>query len=144
MIWCYSSDLRLAAGILKCSLVPRVCASMYCVVIKRTKTCTRKTWKIAIFSTPRKHSHWLRGCIQKAKTFIALLAEATFLHRGAVQRKSTKNHAHHSAWNSVWTTILIGSDPFTFFSIIWKGASNCSWIEPTEMNFPWKLLETLL
>lgn len=28
---------------------------------------------------------------KKAKTFIALLAKATFLHSGAVQRKSTKN-----------------------------------------------------
>lgn len=44
-----------------------------------------------MFSIPSKHSHWLFGCIQKARTFIALLAKATFLHSGAVQRKSTKN-----------------------------------------------------
>lgn len=44
-----------------------------------------------MFFTPGKDSPWLFGCIQKAKIFIALLAKATFLHSGAVQRKSTKN-----------------------------------------------------
>lgn len=108
---------------------------------KNKETCTGKTWKIAIFSTPGKHSHWLVGCIQKAKTFIALLAKATFLHSGAVQRKSTKC-THITVTGILFEQLYwLGLTPLHFFSIIWKGASKSSWIEPTEMNFPWKLLE---
>lgn len=135
MIWCYSSDLRLASGILKRSLVPRVCASMYCVVIKRTKTCTRKTWKIAIFSTPRKHSHWLCGCIQKAETFIALLAEATFLHRGAVQRKSTKN-THITVPEILFEQLYwLDLTPLHFFPLFEKVHLTVAGLNPPRWTF---------
>lgn len=92
-----------------------VCVCMSCVVIKRTKMSTGKTWKPAIFSTPSKHSHWLFGCIQKAKTFIALLAKATFLHSGAVQRKSTKS-AHITVPEILFEQVyLLGLTPLHFF-----------------------------
>lgn len=63
---------------------------MDCIVIKRKRRAQERHEKLLYFSAPGKHSHWLVGCIQKAKTFIAMLAKATFLHSGTVQRKSTK------------------------------------------------------
>lgn len=92
-MWYYPYDLCLAVGILKCLLVLCVCLCAHVLHgYEKNKAMRKKNMKkIAIFSTPGKDSHWLFGCIQKAKIFIALLAKATFLHSGAVQRKSTKN-----------------------------------------------------
>lgn len=82
----------------------------------------------------------------KDEDFYCLLAKVTFIH--SVQYKGRAQNVDTSQWlefclnkfiDWAWPLFYTFSPP-----IIWKGASKTGWIEPTAMNFLWKLLEIFL